>query len=160
MAAKNYLGLILAGLSVASLAGGAASAAEPAKAPGGEPKPAGFLEILELMSRPNFPNLSGLIRPEKMGALSDNTCQVTDNQIKPEFHIEPELMSGNKTEVLSGIHILSGLSVDVRITIRTADKERARKPKAQKANEKRPAQKPKKDKARSPSRPAKPQPKA
>ena len=71
-----------------------------------------------------------------MGVLTDNTCQIRDN------HFEPELMSGNKTHVLSGIRILSDISVDVRITIRCDDDERAPKVKAQKTDDKRPAKKP------------------
>ena len=155
MAAKHFFGLMLTGLAVALFPAGAASAGEPATAQGGEPKAGGFTEILDLISKPTFPSLSGLIRPEKMGALTDNTCQIRDN------HVEPELMSGNKTEVLSGIRILSGISVDVRITIRSDDDdEGAPKVKARKTDDKRPAKKPRKNKARSPSRAATPQPKA
>ena len=130
-----------------------APAAEPAAAPGGEQKAGGFGDILDLISKPTFPSLSGLIRPEKMGVLTDNTCQIRDNQI------EPELMSGNKTEVLSGIHILSGISVDVRVTIRSADDGRASKVKARKTDDKRPAKKPKKNKTRSRPNEPKPEPK-
>jgi len=154
MAAKHFFGLMPMGLAVALLAAGTASAAEPAKAQGGEPKAGGFTDILDLISKPTFPSLSGLIRPEKMGALSDNTCQIRDN------HVEPELMSGNKTEVLSGIRILSGISVDVRITIRSDDDDGAPKVKARKTDDKRPAKRPRKNKARSQSRAATPQPKA
>ena len=154
MAAKHCFWLMLAGLAVALFRTGPAPAAEPAAAPGGEQKAGGFTEILDLISKPTFPSLSGLIRPEKMGALTDNTCQIRDN------HIEPELMSGNKTEVLSGIRILSGISVDVRITIRSDDDEGAPKVKARKADDKRPAKKPTKNKARPQSRAAAPQPKA
>ena len=154
MAVKHFFGLMLMGLAVALLPAGTASAGEPATAQGGGQKAGGFADILELISKPTFPSLSGLIRPEKMGALTDNTCQIRDN------HIEPELMSGNKTEVLSGIRILSGISVDVRITIRSDDDEGAPKVKARKTDDKRPAKKPKKNKARSQSRAATPQPKA
>ena len=153
MAAKHLFWLMLAGLALALFRTGPAPAAEPAAAPGGEQKAGGFGEILDLISKPTFPSLSGLIRPEKMGVLTDNTCQIRDNQI------EPELMSGNKTEVLSGIHILSGISVDVRVTIRSADDDRGPKVKARKTNDKRPAKKPKKNKTRSRPNEPKPEPK-
>jgi hypothetical protein len=153
MAAKHLFWLTLTGLAMTLSPAGPASAGEPATAPGGEQKAGGFADILELISKPTFPSLSGLIRPEKMGVLTDNTCQIRDNQI------EPELMSGNKTEVLSGIRILSGISVDVRVTIRSDDDDRGSKVKARKTDDKRPAKKPKKNKTRSRHNEPKPQPK-
>ena len=74
-------------------------------------------------------------------------------------HVEPELMSGNKTEVLSGIRILSDISVEVRVTIRSDDEEGAPKVKARKTDDKRPTKKPKKNKSPSRSGRQQPQPK-
>jgi hypothetical protein len=148
MAAKHILGLILTTLVLAFLPVGTAHAAEPATAQGGERKTSGFAEILGLISNPNFPSLSGLIQPEKMGVLTDNTCQIRDNEV------EPEVMSGNKVQILSGIRILSGISVDVRVTIRGG--EGSTKGKARKADGKRRSKKSKRNKARSQSAAATP----
>lgn len=143
MAAKHILRLTAAALVLAWLPLGTASAAEPATAQGGERKTSGLAEILDLISKPGFPSLSGLIQPEKMGVLTDNTCQIRDNEV------EPQVLSENKVQVLSGIRILSGITVDVRITIRGG--EGAPKAKAHKADGRQRAKKSKKNRARSPS---------
>ena len=144
MAAKHFLKLILTALALALLPAGTASAAEPATAQGGERKTGGLADMLDLISKPAFPSLSGLIQPDKMGVLTDNTCQIRDNEVKPE------LMSGNEVQVLSGIRILSGISVDVRITIRGGG-EKTEKVKARKADDRRQSRKSKKNKVQSSS---------
>ena len=142
MAAKQIVGLILTGLAAAWLAAGTVSAGEPAKAKVGESQAGGLADLLEIIGKPTFPSLSGLIRPEKMGILTDNPCQIRENEV------EAELMSGNQTRILSGIHILSGITVDVHVTVRSGS-DGASKDKAKKADDKRPSKKSRKKKARS-----------
>ncbi len=82
-----------------------------------------------------------------MGILTDNPCQIKDNDV------EAELMSGNQTRILSGIHILSGISVEVHVTVQSgndgASKDVASTDGAKKTDDKRHAKKSRKNKARS-----------
>jgi hypothetical protein len=69
--------------------------------------------LVEVLRVTGFPNLSGLIQPEKMGVLSDNPLTVQDNPVDFDVNV----LSGNQTNVLSGIRILSGITVNVEIHI-------------------------------------------
>ena len=75
--------------------------------------------LFDLLGSTAIPSLSGLIQPEKMGVLSDNPLTVEDNPI------DVELLSGNETNFLSGIRILSGITVNVEIHVHHGERARA-----------------------------------
>lgn len=131
--------LPLTGLLVALLAGRAAAADAPAPAPASESGAAGWADLLRVVGQLPIPSLTGLIQPEKMGLLTDNETDMN-------------LLSGNETNVLSGIHILSDLSIDVHITIGTGDHQ-ATPGKAKRDAERRRAPKARKHKARAKAKP-------
>jgi hypothetical protein len=70
-----------------------------------------FTQLLELVGSPTFPSLSGLIQPEKMGMLTDNQDNLSDNRV------EVDLFSDNQVQILSDFQFLSGISVNVTINL-------------------------------------------
>lgn len=104
------------------------------------PSLGGLTGLLDVVGK--LPNLSGLIQPEKMGLLTDNQYRVQDNQAKllSENEADVSLLSGNVTKLAPSIRILSGLSVDVRIVVRSGD-GKAASPKAAKGHGKKKSRK-------------------
>jgi hypothetical protein len=103
-----------------------------------KPEAAGVSSLLGMFSKSSLPSLEGLIKPDKMGVLTDNQCRVTDN--------EPHLLSGNKATVklASDNQILSGITVNVHISVGANGRKSAQ---ADKGNEKRKADKARKHKS-------------
>jgi hypothetical protein len=94
--------------------------AEDASATGsGAAKANPLASLIDLLGSTAIPSLSGLIQPEKMGVLTDNPLTVRDNPV------EVELLSGNETNFLSGIRILSGITVNVEVHIHHGERARA-----------------------------------
>ncbi|MCH5376845.1 MAG: hypothetical protein JJ992_22995 [Planctomycetes bacterium] len=87
-----------------------AFAGEP-KENAGASSTSGLAQLLDLVGSKSFPSLSGLIQPERMGLLTDNECQMKDNEA------DLDLLSGNNVSVLSNLHILSGITVTVNIHV-------------------------------------------
>lgn len=106
MMARHNLRSSCVGITLALFAGSAASANDPPLAGGG------LGQLLELVSSPAFPSLSGLIQPEEMGMLTDNQNNLSDNEM------ELELLSNNDVDILSNIQIFSGISITVTIKSR------------------------------------------
>jgi len=85
----------------------------------------GLKTMLQWTGKTGMPNLEGLIKPEKMGVLTDNQMNVTDNMpqllANNEVEVEPfsenqaptannnAAMSGNRAELFSRINLLSNL---------------------------------------------------
>ena len=119
----------IAGVGLVLLATGAVAAENESAAKDGEPKTKGLAGLFEGAGKLQMPSLAGLIKPEKMGLLADNQCQVQvkDNAPKLLSDNQPEmnLLSGNEASFLSRIHILSDLSVNVHITIHRGDAQAA-----------------------------------
>lgn len=113
-------GLTLAWLSASTL--WAQEKPKPQTPPQASPL-AGLIEVLRVTG---FPNLSGLIQPERMGVLSDNPLTVRDNPV--DVDVDVNLLSGNETNVLSGIRILSGITVNVEIHIHPSPSAAAETP--------------------------------
>ena len=93
-----------------------------------KPEAAGISGLLDLFGKSSLPSLSGLIKPEKMGVLTDNQCRIKDN--------EPHLLSDNEATVklASDIQVLSGITVNVHISVQAG---RGKTAEAKKGNEKR-----------------------
>jgi hypothetical protein len=97
-----------------------AALGEDAAAPGSSPaRPSPLSGLLDLLGSTGLPSLSGLIQPERMGVLSDNPLTVRDNPV------DVDLLSGNETNVLSGIKILSGITVHVEIHVYQGERPRS-----------------------------------
>jgi hypothetical protein len=75
--------------------------------------------MLSAVGKSQMPSLAGLIQPEKMGLLTDNRCTVRDNEthVLSDLEADVDLLTDNEADVISGLSILSGISVDVQITI-------------------------------------------
>lgn len=116
-------------------------AVEPALAvDDSEQKPAaskldGLLGLIGAVNGLQIPDLSGLIQPEKMGMLTDNTAIARDNQahVLSDNQTETSLLSGNRPKLLSGIRLFSGITINVHISIH----EDASPPKAKKTDSRR-----------------------
>lgn len=108
------LGTLMSALFVT----GTAAAEKEAVSQNVVPAAGGLTGLFDAVGK--LPSLSGLIKPEKMGLLADNQCRVHDNQAQllSENKTDVNLMSGNVANVLSGIHFLSDISVEVHITVR------------------------------------------
>jgi hypothetical protein len=105
-------------VAILTLSGGVASAEDASATGSAAAKPSPLAGWVDLLGSTAIPSLSGLIQPENMGLLSDNPLTVEDNPI------DVELLSGNETNFLSGIRILSGITVNVEIHVH--DGERAK----------------------------------
>ena len=116
-----------AGLVWALLASGATAAETESAAKDGGPKKGGMGGLLDVVGKLPAPSLSGLIKPDKMGLLTDNQCRIQDNEshLLSDNQSEVNLLSGNQTKILSGIRILSDWSVDVHITVYNGDSKAA-----------------------------------
>ena len=89
---------------------------DKAPAGGDQLKRSGLGQLLELVSSPTLPSLSGLIRPEEMGMLTENQDNFSANKV------ELDLLSNNKAKILSDFQILSGISVNVTISFGDSDR--------------------------------------
>ncbi len=109
-------------LAIALFAGAAAAADQQADAAESRPKASGVTRMLHAVGKPAMPNLAGLIKPEKMGVLTDNQCRITDNapHLLADNETEVELLSGNRAEILSGneVPLLSGNTAELWSRIR------------------------------------------
>ena len=154
MNAKRNLLLSLVSLGVILLVGEAGAAeSEPAKATG-EPKKDGLSSLLGALGSVQIPSLSGLIQPERMGVLTDNECRIEDNQphLLSDNEADRDFLSGNQVNILSGLHLLSDITVTVQVTVGDGDRKAA---KAKKADGDRKSNKADKSKKRKKSRSAK-----
>ena len=132
------LGLVL-------LTGNLATAADEFPKQSHESKDDGLAGLIDAVGRFPIPSLSGLITPEKMGLLTDNQCRVRDNEVHLLSDNESDiaLLSGNEVNVLSGLRLLSGLAINVHVTM---DRSDTKVPKA-KHGDHRKSKKSKRDKA-------------
>jgi hypothetical protein len=107
------LSLLLLALS----AGGAFAADDKSPAQAKQPRLSGLSAMLDAVGKSPMPSLSGLIQPEKMGLLTDNECEVEDNQVHLLSDNEGgvDALSNNEINFLSRIRILSGITVNVQI---------------------------------------------
>lgn len=90
------------------------------------PQVSPLASLVEVLRVTGFPNLTGLIQPEKMGVLSDNPLTVRDNPV--DVDVDVNLLSGNEMNVLSGIRILSGITVNVQIHVHSSPPAAAEAP--------------------------------
>ena len=133
MRTRRILLLSLVGMGLVLLAGGAwAAEGEPAKA-AREPRAGGLSSLLGALGELQIPSLSGLIQPERMGVLTDNQCRITDNQphLLSDNEADRDFLSGNQVNILSGLHLLSDITVTVQITVQDSDSKAAKPKKAE-----------------------------
>jgi hypothetical protein len=118
-------------LLVAVSAGATFAADDQTPAQAVQPRPSGLSALLGAVSKSQMPSLSGLIQPEKMGLLTDNECDVEDNQVHLLSDNDGDVnsLSNNKISFLPRLSILSGITVNVQIKISGDGK----KPKAKQA---------------------------
>ncbi|TVS14841.1 MAG: hypothetical protein EA424_18080 [Planctomycetaceae bacterium] len=110
--------VLITGLTLAWLSASTVWAQEkpkPQTPPQASPLASPLAGLIEVLRVTGLPNLSKLIQPEKMGVLSDNPLTVRDNPV--DIDVDVNLLSGNETNVLSGIRILSGITVNVEVHI-------------------------------------------
>ncbi len=89
-----------------------------------------------------------------MGVLTDNECRIEDNQphLLSDNQADRDFLSGNQVNVLSGLHLLSDITVTVQVTVGDSDRKAA---KAKKADGDRKSNKADKSRKRKTSRSAK-----
>ena len=138
--------LLMLGGGLAWLADASAGAAETTAKNAGEPASGGLLGALGAVSKAPLPSLSGLIRPEKMGLLTDNQPRFKDNEthLLSDNDTEVELQAENRINILSGIQLFSGIKVNVQINVSDGGSKAA---KASKGDGERKAKKPHQRKA-------------
>jgi hypothetical protein len=149
MNAKRNLLLALVSVGFILLVGEAGAAAgEPAKS-AGEPKAGGLSSLLGALGEVQIPSLSGLIQPERMGVLTDNECRIEDNQphLLSDNRADRDFLSGNQINVLSGLHLLSDITVTVQVTVGDGDRKASKAKKAEGDRQSNKADKSKKRKA-------------
>jgi hypothetical protein len=110
-----------AGLVGAYLATGAIAAEPESASKASIPSTAAWAGLFDVAGK--LPSLSGLIRPEKMGVLTDNQVRVHDNEPKllSDNDAELNLLSGNVVHLLSDLHFLSGISINVQVNVPSGD---------------------------------------
>jgi len=132
MNAKRNLMLVLLGVCVVLLTGkvGAAESGPPNVTD--EPNKGGLTSLLGALGGVQIPSLSGLIQPERMGVLTDNECRVEDNQphLLSDNRADRDFLSGNQVNILSGLHLLSDVTVTVQITVGDGEREKSKPKKA------------------------------
>ncbi len=111
------------GLILALLAGQLAVAADSPVNEARESTGDGISTLLGAFGGLPMPNLSGLIQPEKMGMLTDNQCEIRDNQahLLSDNETDVTALSGNKVSILSGLRLFSGFTINVHVTIDERD---------------------------------------
>jgi hypothetical protein len=107
-----------------------ATAADKSTSPDKNLETGGLSAVLGAVGVPQMPSLSGLIRPEKMGLLADNKLTASDNEahLLSGNEADVDILSDNTVNILSGVRLLSGVTVKVQISIHRDQK----KPKAKK----------------------------
>jgi hypothetical protein len=138
---------ILTGIALAFVASGVFAADAPAGPASGDASLGGLPQLLGALKDIPIPSLNGLIQPEKMGVLTDNTCRVSDNQprLMSDNTAERDFQSGNSLEVLSNYRLLSDITVSVEVHVHQGDAQAAQHKDRDKARK---TEKKKKDKAR------------
>lgn len=128
MRTRRSILVTLVGAGLALLACTVAVADDQSTTRTAKPEAAGISSLLDIFSKSSLPSLSGLIKPEKMGVLTDNQCRIKDN--------EPHLLSDNEATVklASDIQVLSGITINVHISVQAG---RGKTAEAKKGNEKR-----------------------
>ena len=122
--------LLMLSLGLALLGQRNAVAADKSSSVDKNPKTGSLSAVLGV---PNMPSLSGLIRPEKMGVLTDNKFTAKDNEahLLSDNETDVDILSDNVLEILSGIEVFSGLTVKVKISVhrdhKKANKGRGKK---------------------------------
>jgi hypothetical protein len=104
-------------LLLALSAGGTLAADDNPSAQAKQPRLGGLSAMLDAVGKAQMPSLSGLIQPEKMGLLTDNECEVEDNEVHllSDNEGDVEALSNNEIKVLPRIRILSGITVNVQL---------------------------------------------
>lgn len=127
MPSKQDLLRTLTGIALAILASGVFAADAPSAPAGGEMPLGGLPQLLGALKDIPIPSLNGLIQPEKMGLLTDNTCRVSDNQprLMSENRAGRDFQSGNSLDVLSNYRLLSDITVTVEVHVHQADAQAA-----------------------------------
>ncbi len=113
----------------------------------GEPKLDGLASLLGALGGVQIPSLSGLIQPERMGVLTDNECRIEDNQphLLSDNRADRDFQSGNQVNILSGLHLLSDVTVTVQITVSNGEGKESQPKKADR--ERKPSKRDKADKS-------------
>lgn len=129
---RNLLPVIMVGMLLLLLARGASAAESETPKAAGEPKTGGLPSLLGALGSLQIPSLSGLIQPERMGVLTDNQCRITDNQphLLSDNQADRDSLSGNQVNILSGLHLLSDITVTVQITVGDSGSKAAKPKKA------------------------------
>jgi len=96
--------LPLTSLAIGFLVAAAAAADPPPDGAETQPKANGLTSILHAVGKPVMPDLTGLIKPEKMGMLTDNQCRISDNAL----------------HLLSGIKVFSDIKLDIHIHVQNS----------------------------------------
>jgi hypothetical protein len=102
-------------LFLALFADGTFAADDKPSAQAKQPRLSGLSAMLDAVGK--MPDLSGLIKPEKMGLLTENECEVEDNEVHLLSDNEGDALSNNTIKVVSPLRILSGITVNVQINI-------------------------------------------
>jgi hypothetical protein len=110
MMPKRFHLLMPVGLALAVTLGDVARADDPAEEKVSKPDSKGLSTLLGFIGNRSLPSLDGLIRPEKMGLLTDN-----------QLHAE-----GNDVRILSDLRSISGITVIVNITINGSNDNKVR----------------------------------
>ena len=110
---------LLLGLGFVLLTSDLAAAADELPQQSHESKNDGLSGLIDAVGRIPMRSLSGLISPEKMGMLTDNQCQIRDNEahLLSDNEADIALFSGNDIRLLSGVRLLSGLTINLHVTI-------------------------------------------
>jgi len=84
--------------------------------------------LLGALGEVQIPSLAGLIQPERMGVLTDNECRVEDNQphLLSDNRADRDFLSGNQVNILSGLHLLSDITVTIQVTPGNGDRKAAK----------------------------------
>ena len=127
MITKHVAGLALTVLVWMLPAGGAAAAEGQPAAKDGPPEAAKLADLLKVVDKLPLPSFAGLIKPERLGVLTDNQCRIQDNQTQllSNNAADVDLLSGNQVNILSGLHLLSDISVEIHITIHSGGEDAA-----------------------------------
>lgn len=135
MPSKQDLLRTLTGIALAILASGVFAADAPSASAGREMPLGGLPQLLGALKDIPIPSLSGLIQPEKMGLLTDNTCRVSDNQprLMSDNSAGRDFQSGNSLDVLSNYRLLSDITVTVEIHVHQGEAQAGQHQKSDKA---------------------------
>jgi hypothetical protein len=136
---------LLLGLGFVLLTGDLA-AADELRQQSGESQSDGLSGLIDAVGRFPMSSLSGLIKPEKMGILTDNQCRIRDNEahLLSDNESDFDLLSGNELSLLSGVRLFSGFTINVHVTM---DRPDTKAPQAKHGKHRRESRKAKRNKA-------------